>query len=43
MVTMLMLTLAITTPESPDRHVRATEPKILSLIEILRATSSENC
>jgi hypothetical protein len=33
MVTMLMLALAITTQDSPDRHVRATEPKILSLID----------
>ena len=32
MVTMLMLALAITTQDSPDRHVRATDPKILSLI-----------
>ena len=33
MVTMLMLALAITTQDSPDWHVRATEPKILSLID----------
>jgi hypothetical protein len=33
MVTMLLLALAIRTQESPDRHVRTTEPKILSLID----------
>ena len=33
MVTMLMVALAITTQDSPDRHVRTTEPKILSLID----------
>jgi hypothetical protein len=33
MVTMLMLALAITTEDPSERHVRATEPKILSLID----------
>ena len=33
MVTMLMLALAITAQDSPDRHVRATESKILTLID----------
>jgi hypothetical protein len=33
MVTMLMLALAITTQDSSEQHVRATAPKILSLID----------
>jgi hypothetical protein len=33
MVTILMLVLAITTQDSSDRHVRSTEPKILTLID----------
>ena len=32
MVTMLMLALAVTAQDAPDRHVRATTPKILELI-----------
>ena len=33
MVTMMMLALAVTTQNSPERHVRATEPAILKLID----------
>ena len=33
MVTTMILALAVTTQNSPERHVRATEPKILKLID----------
>ncbi len=33
MVTMFVLALALSTPECPERHVRASEPKILALID----------
>jgi hypothetical protein len=33
MFTLMMLTLAIATPDPSARHVRATEPKILSMID----------
>ena len=33
MVTMLVLALAITAQDSPDRHVRTMEPRILTLID----------
>ena len=33
MLTIMMLSLALTAQDSPERHVRATEPKILKLID----------
>ena len=33
MVTMMMLMFALTAADSPERHVRATEPRLLTLIE----------
>ena len=33
MLTIMMLALALTVQDSPERHVRATEPKILTLID----------
>src|SRR3954454_5158043 len=33
MVTMMMIALAVTAQDSPQRHIRATEPRILALLD----------